>query len=64
MTIDTGSESDLLHETDQGGMDSAAAFDKGVQIVDPKNRKRQPKSKLNDSDLGPLAQALGGDRSI
>ena len=36
----------------------------GVQIVDPNNRYKQPKSKLNESDMGPLALALGNDVSI
>lgn len=36
----------------------------GIQIVDPKNRYRHPKSKLHDSDMGPLAMALGQDASI
>lgn len=36
----------------------------GVQIVDPKNRYRPPKSKLYDSDMGPLNLALGNDLSI
>ena len=36
----------------------------GIQIVDPNNRYKQPKSKLHDSDMGPLAAALGNDDSI
>ena len=36
----------------------------GVQIVDPNNRYKHPKSKLHASDMGPLAMALGGDTSI
>ena len=36
----------------------------GVQIVDPNNRYKHPKSKLHDSDMGPLAMALGNDVSI
>ena len=36
----------------------------GIQIVDPNNRYKQPKSKLHESDMGPLALALGNDVSI
>ena len=33
-------------------------------MVDLDNRYKHPKSKLNDSDMGPLAQALNQDVSI
>ena len=49
-----------------GGLDESGD-DKsmpGVQIVDPNNRYKHPKSKLNDSDMGLLTMALGQDSSI
>ena len=46
------------------GQESNQELILGVQIVDPNNRYKQPKSKLHDSDMGPLAMALGNDVSI
>lgn len=46
------------------GQESGGELIHGVQIVDPNNRYKHPKSKLHDSDMGPLALALGNDVSI
>ena len=58
--------SEQTHSSFIGGADIEGQGDKmeGIQIVDPNNRYKHPKSKLHDSDMGILAQALGNDTSI
>ena len=60
MSLDSLAHSELAEDTSLATIeDSTRGQIEGIQIVDPKNRYRHPKSKLHDSDMGPLAQALG-----
>ena len=66
LSLDSLVDSDMADDTSQitieaGGQERIID---GIQIVDPKNRYKHPKSKLHDSDMGPLTAALVQDSSI